>query len=126
MMRCLNRNKTILYYATYVSKTESVDEYGNATGQYVTTYSAPIAMSANISAARGESSTDMFGVSLDYDKAIITDDMACPISETSVLWIDKVPETSYTATSPKNDYIVKRVAKSINNIAYAVQKVDVS
>jgi hypothetical protein len=125
-MRCLNRNKSSFYYATYVSKTEVLDEYGNATGNYITTYSSPVLMQSNISAARGEANTDPFGISLAYDKAIITDNMACPITETSILWIDKAPETPYTATSPKHDYIVKRVAKALNSIAYAVQKVDVS
>jgi hypothetical protein len=52
--------------------------------------------------------------------------MVCPISETSILWVDKVPETPYVATAPKNDYIVKLVAKSINSITYVIQKVEVS
>lgn len=51
--------------------------------------------------------------------------MSCPIEETTVLFIDKKPE--YDAEgNPLFDYVVKRVAKSLNVIAYAVKRVDVS
>ena len=126
-MRTLNRNKSTFYYATFVKREEITDEYDNKTGAYTITYSSPVAMSANISAARGTSDTEVFGISLSYDKTIITDNTACPIDETSILWIDKSPELDDEgkAMAPY-DYIVKRVARSLNSIAYAVQKVDVS
>jgi len=126
-VRCLNRNKQKFYYATFVRKDEIVDEYGNKTGQYKTIYSNPVPMYANVSAARGEASTDPFGISMDYDRAIVTDNMFCPIAETSILWIDAMPtiKTDGTTDTP-HDYIVKRVAKSLNCVAYAVKKVTVS
>ena len=40
-IRTLNKNKQPIY-ATFVSKTEIVDEYENATGEYKITYSAPV------------------------------------------------------------------------------------
>jgi len=56
---------------------------------------------------------------------IVTDDLTCPIDENSVLFVDKLPEYSEDGT-PLYDYVVKRVAKSLNAIAYAIQKVNVS
>ena len=56
---------------------------------------------------------------------IVTDDLSCPIDENTVLFIDKEPEYDDNG-NPLYDYIVKRVAKSLNSISYAVSKVTVS
>ena len=123
-MRCLNRNKKKFYYATYASKAETLDEYGNPTGSYSITYSNPVLMYANVSAARGTADADMFGINLNYDKSVLTDNINCQISETSVLWVDTMPTIKTGgSTDTKPDYIVKQVAKSLNNIAYAIAKV---
>ena len=34
-MRCMVRNKSKFYYASYIDKTEIVDEYGNAIGESI-------------------------------------------------------------------------------------------
>jgi len=125
-VRVLRKNLQPFYYATYVKSTETTDDDGNHTGQYVNEYSKPAKMYANISAARGSADVEVFGVSLAYDKAIVTDDMGCPISETSILWIDTMPVLDNDGnTATPHDYVVKRVAKSLNSIAYAVSKVEV-
>lgn len=59
-----------------------------------------------------------------YDKVLITDDMSCPIDENTVLFVDSKP--GYRQGKPAFDYTVKRVAKSLNTISYAVSKVKVS
>ena len=50
--------------------------------------------------------------------------MDCPIAEDTVLFVDKNPE--YKDGKPLYDYIVKRVAKSLNSISIAISKVNVS
>ena len=67
----------------------------------------------------------MFGNLESYDKVLITDDMSCPIDENTVLFVDKEPEFSQEGV-PLFDYRVRRVAKSLNNISYAISKVTVS
>lgn len=119
-MRLLKRNRQRIYYALYQGKEPIKDEYGNETGEYKLIYSDPIPLEVSISAARGESSTTQFGALEDYDRVIITDDMMCPINEHSILWIDNLDPNQ------KHDYIVKRVAKSLNFISYAVKKVKVN
>ena len=67
---------------------------------------------------------EQFGQFVSYDKVIVTDDMDCPIAEDTVLFVDKNPE--YKDEKPLYDYIVKRVAKSLNSISIAISKVNVS
>ncbi len=139
-MRCLERNKQPLYYCLYNGRDEIIDEYGNSTGQYIRFYKEPVLMYANVSQATGFSSTEQFGTLENYDKVIVTCDMNCPIDENSVLFIDKEPDetnvlthetTAITVTDklvevPTPDYIVVRVARSLNSISIAVRKVRVS
>lgn len=119
-MRGLKRNKQNIYYALYEGKREITDEYGNKTGESEVLYSTPVLVKMSISASKGNSELDLFGININYTKTIITDDINCPIKEDSIIWI---------GTSPQNEphnYVVVQVAKSLNNIAYAVREVDVS
>ena len=146
-MTNLKRNLRAFYYCLYSDSTPILDENGNETGENIVTYSAPVQMLASISPATGQSNTEQFGNLDNYDKVIVTTDMNCPIDENSVLFIDKVPDgtqvTTHTVTGsnalygsdlivsdsvevPKYDYIVRRVAKSLNVISIAVRKVNVS
>ena len=126
-MRTLIRNKIRIYYANYHGKTPLKDEYGNLTGEYKITYGNPVAVMANVSAARGEATTRQFGEDVSYDRIIILDDPTFPIAETSILWIDTPPEiTEEGTTKTPHDYIVKQVATSLNSVSIAVSKVNVS
>lgn len=125
IVRTLKRNQRGFYYCLYTGADEIVDEYGNATGEFPPIYAAPVYMKANISPATGVSATEQFGNLDSYDKVIVTDDMECPIDEHSVLFIDKAPEHSLDGAL-MYDYIVRRVAKSLNSISIAVRKVTVS
>ena len=125
-MKTLNRNKVRIYYANYMGKTPIKDEYGNLTGEYEISYDRPFALMANVSAARGESTTRQFGEDVRYDRIIVLDDPAFPIAETSVLWIDTRPEIAEDgSTTTPYDYIVKQVATSLNSVSIAVSKVSV-
>lgn len=125
-MRTLIRNKIRIYYANYCTKTALKDEYGNLSGEYKITYGNPVAVMANVSAARGESTTRQFGEDVSYDRIIVLDDPSFPIAETSILWIDTPPEIAEDGTtSTPHDYIVKQVAPSLNSVSIAVSKVNV-
>lgn len=118
-MRTLLRNKTKLSYALYESETPIYDSDGMETGETTSGFQEPVEIWASVSANKGEASIEPFGTDLDYTKTVITDDINCPIAETSRLWIG-IP-----TTEPYN-YSVVRVAKSLNHITYAVKEVDVS
>lgn len=125
-MRTLARNKIRIFYANYCDKTPLKDECGNLTGEYEVTYGNPVAVMANVSAARGESTTRQFGEEVRYDRIIVLEDPSFPIAETSILWIDTLPDIAENGmTKTPHDYIVKQVAPSLNSVSIAVSKVTV-
>lgn len=108
-MRNLARNKTDITYRLYTGMTEQQDSDGYYTGEKVPTYEEPVTIKASVSAARGSSDIDMFGINLPYTNTVIVDDIACPITETSRLEIAGKP------------YAVLLVGRSLNHIIYAVR-----
>ena len=66
--------------------------------------------------ARGDASEEMFGKELDYDKVIYVP-LSSDIDEYSILWV----ETSDTSSA--NNYVVRRIATSLNHKAIAIKKV---
>jgi hypothetical protein len=125
-MRTLVRNKVRIFYANYHDKIPLKDEYGNLTGEYKISYHNPIAVMANVSAARGEATTRQFGDDESYDRVIVLDDPKFPIAATSILWIDTLPVIAEDgSTDTPHDYIVKQVATSLNSVSIAVSKVNV-
>lgn len=134
-MRTMGRNKTPFWYALYKGKSPVEDEYGNTTGEYEIERENPVRFYANISAAKGETSTRQFGESEGYDKVIVMDASAPPIDEYTVLWVDTPPALDADGALLLNedgevltphDYIVKKVAKSLNSVSIAISKVVVS
>ena len=126
-MRCMIRNLRVFYYSIYKDKSEITDEYGNKTGEYEVIYSEPIKCKGNISSAQGEMQSRQFGDSESYDKVIVLDNANIQINEHSILWVDTLPiikEDGTTDTS--HDYIVKKVARSLNSVSIAISKVDVN
>ena len=124
-MKVMERNKSPFWYLLYEGKSPILDDDGNETGESKVSYKAAVPMRANVSAASGSAQVEQFGSFVSYDKVIITDKLSCPIDENTVLFIDKEPVYADDGT-PLYDYVVKRVAKSLNSISYAVSKVTVS
>ena len=133
-MRCLNRNKRSFYYALFIEKRTIMDEYGNETSESEIVYGKPVSCKGNISAARGETATRQFGEDEGYDRVIVLDKPDTPIDEYAVLWVDSTPsltEEGELATDENGevvtpwDYIVKKVARSLNSVSIAISKVNV-
>ena len=125
-MRCMTRNKSKIYYASYIGETEITDKFGNSTGEYNLAYGKPIKTFGNVSAAQGEIQSRQFGESESYDKVIVLDDRNTPINEYSILWVDTLPHLNGDGTTDTpHDYVVKKIARSLNGVAIAISKVDV-
>ena len=121
------RNMRTFYYATYENKSEIIDEYGNKTGEYEIIYSNPVKCKGNISPAQGEIQSRQFGDSESYDKVIVLSNVNVPINEHSILWVDSLPTIKEDGTTDTPyDYTVKKVARSLNSVSFAIQKVDVN
>lgn len=134
-MRCLERNKSRFFYALYIGKEPTRDDFGNLTGEYTVSFENPRCCYANISAAQGETETRQFGDNEFYDKVIVMDNFSPQINEYSVLWVDTIPKLKEDGSLETDnngeiitphDYIVKKVARSLNNVSIAIQKVKVS
>ncbi|HAJ96151.1 MAG TPA: hypothetical protein DCO72_00205 [Ruminococcus sp.] len=116
-MKLMRRNLRSVWYQLYQGQTAQTDADGFETGEITVSYGAPVKMLCSVSPASGNILAETFGTLAEYDKIIVTDDIACPIDENSVLYVD-------TDVNGEYDYVVKRVAKSLNFIAYAVSKVE--
>ena len=119
-MKALARNKQTIYYALYKEKAKVYDSDGLFTGDHKATYDTPVKTAMNVSPARGAAAVEMFGVNTNYSRVLVTDDLTCPIAETSVLWIGIAPNQ----TASNFNYRVVRVARSLNSISYAVAEVE--
>ena len=119
-MKALARNKQTIYYALYKGKEKVYDANGLYTGDHKPSYEEPVKMRMNVSAARGSASVEMFGVNTNYSKVLVTDDMSCPIEETSVMWVGHTPNE----TADNYNYRVVRVGKSLNSIVYAISEIE--
>lgn len=128
-MRCLRKNKREFWYALYLGNEDGKDENGLYTGEHTAKYSAPKKYKANISAAKstsiyGDVIVETFGTDIQYDKVIVIDDPDFEIDEHTVLCIDK-PLTYDANGRMEYDYIVTKVARSINSVSYAIRRVTV-
>ena len=138
-MRTLKRNKQKILYSNYEGKTEKVDGNGNYTGEKILNYGSIQEADVNVSPSKGEASVEMFGTDENYSNTIVTD-KDYGWNENTRMWVGdatKNPlypsDTLYPSDNlyPNNiskphNYTVVAVAKSINNNAYAIRKVDVS
>lgn len=128
------RNKQTIYYCNNLGETELTDSDGYYTGETGIAYSNPLPLRMNVSEAKSRmdrlgSATyiDPYGLELGYNKVLATCDMDCPIEEDSVLYIDRMPVLNEDgSTDTPHDYILVQIKKSLNNILYAVKRVDVS
>lgn len=143
------RNDTDFWYCRLNPDVQHavIDENGHETGEIIPHYEEAEAYYANVSPATGQTQIEQFGTLDGYDRVIMTADTACPIDENTVLFLDREPEYTEIQTHeiiegnalyaddeivevtyrlPKYDYIVRRVAKSLNSVSIAVRKVTVS
>ena len=137
-MRDCKKNQQNIYYATY---SDQITEYyrdsdGNIIydeidGELIPRikceragYNNPVSFYVNISAGKGTSQEEVFGVSLDYTKTISTTDMSLPLDEKSLVWFETEPayNSDGTVNEASADYSVVGIAKSLNNVVYALKK----
>ena len=137
-MRSFKKNQQKLWYSTYADQITIYerDENGNIVyvdvdGEQIPViiseqagYNNPVSFYANISAAKGTSESEVFGVALDYTKTIYTTDLTLPITETSLIWFETEPAYNADDTVDSNsaDYSVAAIARSLNNVVYAIKK----
>ena len=154
-MKSLARNRQPYYFALYTGKSR-VAEDGVYTGEWAATYGNATLAKDNISASRGTATDDIFGIELNYTKAISTTTDR-KIDEYTILWLlgKEIPaignflhnvgdlgtyqgkiykcSTKYVGAFNTDNWDevphthkVVGVAKSLNSIVYAIKEVDPS
>ena len=122
-MRTLDRNKQKFYYCLYSAKTKIYDDNGNFTGDYTSGYSEAVEAKGNVSAAAGTADIEQFGTGIEYDKIIVLQGTDWEIDENTVLFIEAEPSYEDDQhTKPLYNYIVSRVAKSLNHTTIAIKR----
>lgn len=116
-MRTLERNKRKLYYATYKT-TSPVYEDGYFTGQYEVEYNDKVELWCNYTASAGEVEQEFFGLADNYDRVLVLKSLPTGFDNRSVLWIGK--------EDGSHNYVVKKIADSLNSYLVAVEQVEVT
>ena len=119
-MLLMHRNLKSMWYAQWESKTPIVDSNGYETGESVNNYSFAEELRCNVSPERSYIMQEAFGPRDPYEIVLITSDMNCPVTETSVFWDHK------PVAGEPHQYVVRRVSKSLNHISITLKKVMVS
>lgn len=143
-MRTLARNKQTVWYAKCIGKTERIDANGFRTGQYDLTYTEPVKTRMNIRWDDGAVRLEGLGLNGSGKRRLLTDDLNCPITLGTVLWIGTTPVLSnqnalvgrarvgtarvgngadYSETP--NYYVCEVPQKSLTQIVYIVEEVNV-
>ena len=125
-MRTMTRNRKVFYYASLESVAMGQDKDGNYT-ENKHTYSDPVKAYGVFSTASGMATMQIFGMDEHYDKTVMLNKDEDFLKVGSILWVDTLPtldEQGKTATP--YDYIVTRVANSLNFVAVGIRKVTVS
>lgn len=118
-MRTLRKNRQLLYYAVFASKTEILDEYSNPTGTYTITYTDPIAAEWNISTVDSDAEVELFGIAAFETIRIVPDKLPDGFDAASIIWY------GVETTEPHN-YAIAGIRKTLNTVTIYARRVDVS
>lgn len=121
-MKTLNRNCIWIYYALVAEEADTYDEYGNLTGCPELVYAAPMRAKMAFGTRQGGISLTAHGLEDNYQQRLITDDMSCPITTGTIIWIDAYPMDCDGHEVP-HTHVVSAVVPSINSIAYLLTEV---
>ena len=119
-MRTVQRDKRPVAYAFYAGRTELTDDNGDFTGEYEVSYTTPVKTLMNVSGGRGQADVALFGLTQNFSRTAVTDDLTTNWVTEMVFWVERNPDTE-----PFN-YRVAAVARTVNQVVLALEEVDVS
>lgn len=97
-----------------------VDENGNYTGEFDVEYTAPVKTLMNVSGGRGQADVALFGLTQNFSRTAVTQDLDTNWNTEMVMWVERDPDTE------PFDYRVAAVARTINQVVLALEEVDVT
>lgn len=87
-MRSLYINQSPVYFRKYLGETQSVDKWGNRTGEPVASYDDVQECMLTVAPNKTQESVFMFGTLTDYDKPASTSDTSIELDENSIVWLN--------------------------------------
>jgi len=126
-MTLLKRDTQLIAFCRPMSGVqEQTDEDGNYTGEREVQYDIPIFVDAIVSEPTGRIVNEMFGEDERYDRVVImkNSDADGAVQPQTVFFINNLPRPG--VFNQKFDHIVRRIAKSHNFTAIALERVAVT
>jgi hypothetical protein len=114
-MRQLLRNQRLIYYSSYIKDEYVIDENGHTTSEEEAVYSDPQAVKCNVSSSTGEWIVDSYGGHTEYTRHLSFSGTS-PLKEGDRVWFG-------TDTSQPNNYIVKSVSDTLNEVVVTIREV---
>ena len=132
-MQGMCRNKVRVWYANHEQTQEVLLDDGAHTGRFRVVRGPVRELWTNVSTPSGLTNNnisgkvqrELFGQYPDYTLTINPLPASCDMTETSVLWIDTVPQIDENGmTDTPYDHVVVRIAGALNWRAAQAQRVD--
>ena len=117
-MFCLEQNKRGAYYAAYLGNEERVSPGGIRSLTYEGKYGNPTPIRISLNPRSGNPQIDAFGIDTDYQFQAVTETPAI-LHEGDIMWIFVTPNDEGTVAA---DYVVVKVAETINEAIYALRE----
>ena len=109
-MKCLERNKTDFEYLPYDSAGNDVNDDGEHTGEFHSSYGDPVQYEGNISAPSGKVNQTFYGEDIRYTHTLVMDDPNLDIKEYGLIrWKGEL-------------YDIVAVHPTLNSFAAALRK----
>lgn len=124
-MRHLLKNKQTVYWADFQRSEPVIDLDGNDTGEQKLFYTEPRKTAWNVGCVDSDAEVEMFGARAIETIKIVTDGRP-DITETSIIWFGKKPDEPYKSDSPRHNYAVVGIQKSLNETVVFARKVNFS
>lgn len=121
-MKILARNRIRIFYALVETETDTYDEYGNLTGSPSLTYGQPIPARMTYGARTGGIALTAHGLEDNYDIQLMTDDMTCPITKGTIVWLGVCPMDSNGNMVP-HTHVVSATIPTLNSITIRLAEV---
>lgn len=137
----LNKNKQKMHYTLLLGKKPvyETNEDGSIkyleidgemvpveTGETELDYSSPIPFTGNFNIVGGNANAETIGINVgEYESVLVMEKGAIPITEKSLIWHESKPKYDFNGSVVQStaDYVVIKVAPSINVDRYVLKKV---
>lgn len=114
-MRDLQRNTKSIYIAYYKGK---IKKQVGTRSVKVDVWETPFKLNINLSIPTGNIIQELFGTQGEYDYIFSTTKKELKLNEQTKVWVETLPNS----TLDNNDYIVKNIKKSLNNVVCGLTK----